>query len=318
MRRNRIQFQDGLTLDEFNTQYGTDEQCKDAFEKTRWPDGVQCPKCESSKHYVINRGNCRIYQCCNCRAQTSLTAGTIFNSTNIQLRLWFQLIYLIVTTKTGISNLELKRKIGVTDTTLGRMRAKLQQVMYERELSTKLNSLVQVDDSYMGGEHLGGKAGRGSENKIPFIAAVQINESGGPVYVKIEPVKTFSNEEVLAWANRSLVPGTIVVSDGLACFSAVTDIGCIHEPHVVGTKQKSTSMECFLWINTVLGNLKTSISGTYHAVDFKRNAFRYFAEFTYLFNRRFDLSGIMPRLIRGCAITGSRTEADLRLAVNSR
>jgi len=317
MQRNRIQFQDGLTLDEFYAQYGTDDLCKEAFAKARWPEGVKCRKCEKTEHYVIDRGSSRIYQCCDCRTQTSLTAGTLFNSTKIPLRLWFQLMYHIVTTKTGISNLDLKRKVGLPDTTIGRMRAKLQQVMYERELSTRLNTMAQVDDSYMGGENPGGKSGRGSENKIPFIAAVQLNEDLGPVYVKIDLVKTFSNEEVLAWAKRTLVPGTMVVSDGLACFAAVTEAGCIHEPHVVGKKQKSTSMECFLWINTVLGNLKTSISGTYHAVDFKRNAYRYFAEFTYLFNRRFDLSAIMPRLIKGCAIIGIRKVADLRPAVDS-
>ena len=116
--------------------------------------------------------------------------------------------------------------------------------------------------------------------------------------MKIDPVNTFSNEATLGWAKRPHTPGTRLVSEGLACFGAVSAAGCIHEPHVVGTKQKSTSMECFLWINTILGKLETSISGAYHAVDFKRTAYRYFAEFTYLFNRRIDLAVIMPRLIR--------------------
>jgi len=74
--------------------------------------------------------------------------------------------------------------------------------------------------------------------------------------------------DVGAWAKSSLTPRTTVVSDGLACFSAVTEAGCEHQKEVVGKKRKSTDMACFTWVNTVLGNLKTAITGTYHAFDF--------------------------------------------------
>lgn len=314
---NPVQFQAGLTLDEFQSQYGTETQCQDALEKCRWPEGFQCPKCEAKEHYVVRRGKGRTYQCQKCRTQTSLIGGTIFHSTNLGLKTWFQAMYCIVTTKTGISDLELMRKIGVPYTTTRRIRDKLQQVMHEREESTRLSGKVQIDDAYLGGELPDGKAGRGSENKVPFIAAIQVNDEGRPTYGKFALVETFSHEEVTAWAARSLVKGTIVVSDGLDCFQAVTDAGCIHERVIVGKHRKSTSMKCFKWVNTILGNLKTSVSGTYHAIDYKGGAYRYFAEFQYLFNRRFDLSSIMSRLVYACARTGSRTQANLRQAANS-
>ena len=72
-------------------------------------------------------------------------------------------------------------------------------------------------------------------------------------------------------------------------------------------------MPCFKWINTVLGNLKTAASGTYHAFNFSKYGRRYLAEAQYRFNRRFDLSAILRRLLYAAAATGKRTEASLRV-----
>lgn len=89
------------------------------------------------------------------------------------------------------------------------------QVMYERESETKLSGRVEVDDAYLGGEIEGGKRGRGSENKIPFVAAVQANNQKNPIYAVFSPVRGFSQKEMKEWASQKLVPSTTVVSDGL-------------------------------------------------------------------------------------------------------
>jgi hypothetical protein len=207
------------------------------------------------------------------------------------------------------------RKIGVSYPAAWRMKHKLMQVMVEREQETRLSGRVEVDDAYLGGENPGGKVGRGSENKIPFIAAVQTNEKNHPKYAVFSKVQAFSREEVTAWASRSLVSGTTVVSDGLDCFRAVSAAGrCDHQREVVGSGRKSTDMDCFTWVNTILGNLKTAIAGTYHAFDFDKYAHRYLGEYQYRFNRRFDLAGMLTRLIRATARSGKRPEAWLRLA----
>jgi hypothetical protein len=126
--------------------------------------------------------------------------------------------------------------------------------------------------------------------------------------------KAFTSEEVVVWAERSLVPSATVVSDGLQCFKAVTKAGCSHEREVVGKRRKSTDMECFTWVNTILGNLKTAINWTYHAFNFEKYAHRYLGEYQYRFNRRFDLAGMLSRLVTATAQTGKRPEAWLRLA----
>jgi hypothetical protein len=186
--------------------------------------------------------------------------------------------------------------------------------MHERESTTRLSDRVEIDDAYLGGEHTGGKAGRGSENKTPFIAAVETNSQGHPKRVILTPVKTFSAAEVKAWAQQYLTATATVVSDGLACFRAVKTVGCTHQPEVVGPHRKSTTMGCFHWVNTILGNLKTSIDGNYHGFKFDKYAHRYLSEVQYRFNRRFDLAGIFPRLLFAGCQTGPRSEAWLRLA----
>ncbi|WP_460595188.1 IS1595 family transposase, partial [Geomonas sp. Red276] len=214
----------------------------------------------------------------------------------------------------NVSCLELKRLIGVTYRAAWRLKHKLMQVMVEREQSTKLSERVEVDDAYLGGEHEGGKRGRGSENKVPFIAAVQTNKSKNPVYAIFSPVKGFGQDHIKAWADKNLVPSTTVVSDGLQGFTAVTRSGCHHEQVIVGKGKKSTKLECFTWVNTILGNLKNAITGTYHSFDFDKYPHRYLGEYQYRFNRRFDLAAMLPRLAAAAARTGSRPERWLRLA----
>lgn len=124
----------------------------------------------------------------------------------------------------------------------------------------------------------------------------------------------FSHAEVKAWATRSLVSATTVVSDSLWCFQSVTQAGCTQQREVVGKGRKSTDMECFSWVNTILGNLKNAINGTYHAFDFEKYAHRYLGEYQYRFNRRFDLAALLPRMTIAAAATGRRPEHWLRLA----
>lgn len=314
MTPNHLQFQPSLSLDEFLRDYGTQTQCEATLEKARWPTGYLCPACQSGSHCIVWHRKVKTFQCNRCHTQVTLTAGTIFHATKLSLVKWFQAMYFLTQTKNNVSALELKRLIGVCYRTAWRVKHKLLQVMGEREESTVLSGRVEVDDAYLGGEHPGGKAGRGSENKVPFVAAVETNDQGHPLRAVFAPVESFSSSEIALWARCWLAPSATVVSDGLACFRAVTEAGCTHEPQIVGPKRKSTGMPCFAWVNTVLSNLKTAITGTYHSFKFKKYAHRYLAEAQYRFNRRFDLSTMLTRLLYAGASAGSRPEKWLRLA----
>ena len=85
MPRYDIQFQKGLSLREFMARYGTEDQCLQAICNARWPQGFDCPECGSTRHCWLSRG---LFQCQDCRKQTSPTAGTIFQSTKLPLTVW--------------------------------------------------------------------------------------------------------------------------------------------------------------------------------------------------------------------------------------
>ena len=168
MPMNRIQFQGGLSLPAFLERFGTETRCETALESARWPEGFRCPHCGEARHYVLRQRGRKTFQCQSCRVQTSLIAGTVFQSTHLALTLWFLAIYWIGEAKTGLSALALKRHLGVSYPTAWLIQHKLMQTMTERDARYALCGEVRVDDAYLGGERVGGKAGRGSENKVPL------------------------------------------------------------------------------------------------------------------------------------------------------
>lgn len=163
----------------------------------------------------------------------------------------------------------------------------------------------------LGGELSGGKSGRGSENKVPFIAAVQTTEDGQPVLACFSQ-RPFTSESIREFIGTSLALPLTVVSDGLGCFSVSAGMGALHERIVTGGGKTSAKLPQFRAVNTVLGNLKTALAGTYHSIKFAKYAQRYLAEVQYRFNRRFDLKSILHRLLRAAAATLPRPEALIR------
>ena len=96
-------------------------------------------------------------------------------------------IYLISQAKAGLSSL--KRQLGVS--------------------THRLSGAVQLDDAYLGRERAGGKAGRGSEHKVPFVvAAVSLDEQGRPMYLKLHLVSGFTSQAIGNWAKANLAPRT--------------------------------------------------------------------------------------------------------------
>jgi ISXO2-like transposase domain/Transposase zinc-ribbon domain len=295
MARNKVQFQKGLSEAGFQQLYGTEELCRAVVFKLRWPDGFVCPACQGRGHCVLTRRI--LYQCNTCKLQTSLTAGTIFAATKLELAVWFRAMYHMTQSKQGISSVELGRRLGVRQRIAWAMKSKLAQVMLERDdhPDQRLTGRVEMDDAYLGGERSGGKRGRGAPAKRPFVAAVQTTSDGKPDKLKLRRVKRFTKTAVKALAEKTLLPTAEVDTDGLGCFRGVAEAGATHRPLTVGSLLKSSKMPRFKWVNTVLGNIKSAITGTYRAV--RSHADRTLAEFEYRFNRRYDLAAMMPRLV---------------------
>lgn len=154
--------------------------------------------------------------------------------------------------------------------------------MAGQDATHRLGGAVQLDDAYLGGERTGGRAGRG-----------------------------FTLEAIGESAKACLIPGTVVHSDGLACFTAVAGAGCLHKPMVVGSL-KPRELPEFAWVSTVLGNLKTTLAGAFHSLKYRKYAGQYLAAFAYRFNRRFDLRGLVTRLVVDVARAGPAAERVVR------
>jgi hypothetical protein len=295
MGQNKVQFQRGLGMDEFQTLYGTEQQCIEAVHSMRWPDGFECAECGHKEEYRIEREG-RLLICTHCYYRTFLTAGTIFQDSKLSLRKWFLAMHLLTKDKQGISALQLMRELNVCYETAWTLKQKLMAVMAERVQEKKLKGNAVADDLYVGGKHQGGKRGRGSENKIPVLAALSLTDEGKPDQVNLRVVPGFTGQVIQEWAQKNLARGLRLFTDGLACFAWVKEAGVEHCSTVMSQDLEQRDKGCFQWVNTIIGNLKMALLGTYHHVS-EKYLDRYLAEFEYRFNRRYDLKAILPRLL---------------------
>lgn len=294
MAKNKVQFQKGLSLGDFLSMYGTEQQCYEALFRLRWPQGYECPRCGcNGSCYIESR---KVYQCYRCNKQQSVISNTIFASTKLPLTIWFLAIYFITQSKDGISSLKLARTLGVSANSALRIKHKLQHTMKKHDDRTPLHSLVLIDDAYCGGKKHDGKRGRGASGKTPFVAAIQLSKKRRPLFIKFNKVAGFTKKEITAWGSKHLIKNTYVVSDGLNCFPGIEDANSNHFS-ISTSKSKDLSRIVFKWLNTVIGNVKTAIRGVYHSISDKHVP-RYLAEYCYRFNRRFNMGAMIKILLK--------------------
>jgi transposase-like protein len=307
----------GLSETEFRARYGTEEACRATLFALRWGKGWVCPAC--------GHGRCAelkvraVYQCNRCKHQVSLTAGTAFHWTKLPLTTWFLAIYHLTQSKGGMSSIELARRLGTRQPTAWLMKQKLMQAMQLRDAAKpKLAGRIELDDAYLGGERSGGKRGRGSPGKTPFVAAVETTAERKPRRMRLTVVGGCRKKLVEQLAKSDFTPGSNIVSDGLSCWEAVKKAGCQHFPMPTGSGRKAAQWVPFRWVNTALGNIKTALAGTYHHRAFgpiprrdvgaadrvsPKHAQRYLASFAWRFNRRSQLDSLTERLAWACART---------------
>ena len=314
MPMNQVQFQKGLSLPEFMDRYGTEEQCEQAVIAVRWPGGFVCPSCGVVQSRTSFRREGRLYwQCAGCQHQCSVTSGTVFAATKLPLTRWFLAMQLLTQAKNNVSALELKRQLGVCYRTAWLIKHKLLQAMVLAESERQLSGRVEVDDAYLGGQRSGGKAGRGSENKVPFVAAVQTTEDGRADLACLS-ARPFTKEAVKDFFATSMGLPLTVVSDGLGCFTVAASMGAVHDREITGGGKASVLNEKFRAVNTLISNVKTAMSGTYHAIKFAKYGYRYLAEVQFRFNRRYDMRAMLGSLLRALVAAPSQPERGIRVA----
>lgn len=177
---------------------------------------------------------------------------------------------------------------------------KIVEAMRLREDRRELTGPVKIHDTYLRGELPGGKASRGPQNTVPLIAALQTTPNGRSIAAYPRQHR-HTEEEFAVFAANFIAPSATVVSDRVWCFRATAIVGPEYERQINSGSPPSVTQPRFKAINTLLGNFKIAIIGSYHAFGFAKYAHRYLAEPQYQANRLFDmviiLSGVLCALL---------------------
>ncbi|MFN5609128.1 MAG: IS1595 family transposase [Holosporales bacterium] len=169
-----------------------------------------------------------IYECRDCGYQGSVTRGTLFQDTHKPLRLWFQAIWYVVHQQNGMSALGLQRTLGLGSYhTAWEWLHKLRRAMV-RPNRDKLAGIVEVDETFIGGERPG-KRGRGAEGKVFVFIAVEDTEKGIG-RIRLSTLEDASSESLSAATLRAVNVGSTVHSDGWEAYNALSMHGYTHVP----------------------------------------------------------------------------------------
>ena len=221
------------------------------------------------------------YRCQACRYRGSVISGTLFQDTHKPLRLWFQAIWYVVNQKNGVSALGLQKALGLGSyQTAWEWLHKLRRAMV-RPGRDRLSGLVEMDETFIGGEH-SGKRGRSAEGKtLVLIAAEQAAKGIGRI--RLAPIINATGETLRKATLQMVEPGSTICTDGWDGYNLLTKHGYIHAPT---THKNAASGDATPLAHLVASLLKRWLLGTHQGAISHENLPYYLDEFTFRFNRR--------------------------------
>lgn len=293
------------TLLEFENLFATEDACRRYLFQLRWPEGFSCPRCSHQKAWETNRG---LYRCNHCDYQTSVTAGTIFQDTRKPLRLWFRAIWHLTGQKSGGSALGLQRVLGLkryetTWTWLHKLRTAM-----VRPGRDNLSGVVEVDETYLGGQRPG-KRGRGAEGKTLILIAAQEND-----YhigrIRLRRVDNASSDTLVAALTGMVEPGSTIRTDGWTGYKKLAALGYTH---LVVRQHIDIGDNLLPSANRVASLLKRWLMGTHQGAVRPSHIDYYLDEFTFRFNRRTSRSRgkLFYRLVQQAVQVNPITRKDI-------
>lgn len=298
-----------MTFDEFTTKFATEDQCREYLYGLRFPGGFVCPKCkEQTNAWRIGE---MLYECPKCGHQTSVIAGTIFQDTRKPLRTWFTAIWWVTTQKNGASASGLQQVLGLGSyKTAWTWLHKIRTAMVNPN-RTKLSGVVEVDETYIGGEEeVGSKRGRGTENKSLVVLGVELLEGRNQLgRVRMQVVPDASKKSLQGFIKESVEPGSTVITDGWSSYKSINESGYTH---IVPPKFEAADDKNLLpHVHMIVSLLKRWLLGTHQGAVREMHLQAYLDEYVFRFNRRKSAKrGLLFYRLLECAVQISPTTLD--------
>ena len=238
-----------MTFRQFITDFSTEEQCREYLFRLRFPDGFVCPICGGNEYWKVGK---TLFTCKGCRHQTSVIAGTGFQDTRKPLLEWFIAIWWVTTQKNGASALGLQQVLGLkSHQTAWTWLHKIRKAMVNPNRS-KLSGTVEIDETYIGGEAIG-KHGRGAENKVLVVIAVELDGKRlGRCRMQIIP--DASSNSLHSFIVEEVESGTQIITDGWNGYTGIENKGFSRTIHV--QKGETDEAKLLPHIHTIISLLK--------------------------------------------------------------
>lgn len=263
--------------------FASEEKSYDLVESLRWPDNPVCPHCGViDKHYriKISRQKRRVWKCVACRKPFSVMIGTIFEDSHIPLNKWLAAMYLMCSSKKSISANQLHRSLGITYKSAWFLCHRIRYAMAREPLKSMLKGIVEVDETYVGGQNReGSKRGRGTK-KAPVLALVERDGDA----------RSYKMDDLTKKAIRKILKNDVeitshIMTDEFKSYDGLDKEFAGHDTVNHSKKEYCRGIVHVNFAESYFSLLKRAIIGAFHHVS-DHHLHRYLSEFDFRWNHR--------------------------------
>ena len=275
------------TLLELERRFSDEAACRAYLFALRWPEGFVCEDCGGpTARPMSSRG---LWRCNNCRRQVSVMAGTVFQDTHLPLTIWFRAMWQVTSQKNGTSAWGLQRVLGLGSyKTAWAMLQKLRRAMVRPPGRDRLRGVVEVDETYWGGEEEGVR-GRGAVKKALIVVDAQAASGRGKAIgrIRLRHIPDTRRTTLHRFIGQAIEPGSTVITDGLQSYRNLK--GYVHDRQIQ-QRQPADAEHLLPRVHRVASLLKRWLLGTHQGAIAHEHLDDYLDEFTFRFNRRTSAS----------------------------